>query len=91
MFAQFRQFSAGVDQAVREVTRVTGGKTDPFNSLNVVDVVEKIREGVLAATLGCDAGQITTVGIDVLAEQGDLPVTLSGQSFHLQLDRLGPP
>ena len=91
VFAELGQVGTGIDQPLGEVARMAGGKTDPFNALHVVDVMEQIREGVLAATLRRDARQIAAVGINVLAEQGDFLVALGGKTLHFQLDRLGQP
>ena len=51
-------------------------------------VVQQIGEGVLAPALRRDARQITAVGIDVLAQEGDFLVAAGRQPLHLQADGL---
>jgi hypothetical protein len=55
VFAHFRKVSAGINQAFGEISRVTRGKTQAFDPLDVMHVVKEIREGVLASALGGDA------------------------------------
>ena len=67
------------------------GKPNPFNPLDVMDVMEEICEGVLASTFRGDAWKITPVGVDVLAQQSDLLVALSRETLHLKLDGVWEP
>ena len=86
VFAELGQIGAGIDQTLREVTGMAGGETDPFNAVHVVNVMQQIGEGVFASPFGGDAGQIASIGIDVLPQQGDFLVPLCCQTFHLELD-----
>ena len=91
VLAQLGQIGTGVDQTLREVARMAGGKADPFHPIHVVHEMQQIGQGVLAASLGGDARQITAVGVDVLPQESDLLEALSSEALHLQLDRFRHP
>ena len=88
VFAELGQIGAGINQTPGEVTGMAGGETDPFNSLNVMNVIKQVGECVLAPSFGSNARQIAAISINVLAQQGDFPVPLRGQTFHFQPDRI---
>ena len=87
VLTHLRQLGAGFDQALGEIARVAGGEANPLDALHVVHVVQQIGEGVLAPALGRDARQITAVGINVLAQEGDFFVAAGCQPLHLQANR----
>ena len=89
VLAHLGQLGAGVDQPLGEVAGVAGGEANPLHTLDVMDAVQQVGEGVLAPPLGGDARQVAAVGIDVLAQQGDLLETAGGQPLHLQPDGAG--
>ena len=55
VFAHFGEVSAGINQALGEISRVTRGKAQAFDAFHVMHLVKEIREGVLASALGGNA------------------------------------
>ena len=89
VLAHLGQLGAGVDQPLGEVAGVAGGEANPLQAFDVMDAVQQVGEGVLAPPLGGDSRQVAAVGIDVLAQQGDLLESAGGQPLHLQPDGAG--
>ena len=74
----------GLDHVAGEVTRVRGGEADPLQALGleVAAGPEQLAERELVAELGA-------VGVDVLAEQGDLEDAVGGERADLVEDVTG--
>ena len=91
VLAQLGEVGAGVDQAFGEVAGVARGEADAGDPVHVVHRSQQVGEGVGAAALRGDAGQVASIGVDVLAQQGDLPKAAGRQALHFQPDGLGQP
>ena len=83
MLANLRQFRAGSDQSLGEVTWMASGKAQAFDPRHIMNRVEQIGEGVLVASSFRCSRQIATVSINVLAQQSHFLIPLLSQNFHL--------
>ena len=79
MLAELGQPAEGVDQLVREILGMGGGKPDPLDAGDLVNLLEEVREGNFTVLL-------EAVGIDVLPDQGDFPNPAGGQVTDLGED-----
>mmetsp|Transcript_4037 Transcript_4037/g.12131 ORF Transcript_4037/g.12131 Transcript_4037/m.12131 type:complete len:310 (-) Transcript_4037:810-1739(-) len=73
------QFRTCSYQSLRHVSWMRGGKTYPFDAINVVDVVQQIRQTV-------PRPEISTIGVNVLSEENHFFDTLRSQFLNLCLD-----
>ena len=92
VLAQRRQLSVRADHVLAHVLGMGTRVTDPVDAADRIELLEQLRERSPSLTR-----KVAAVGVDVLAEQGDLANALGrqparlGEQFVRRTTHLSPP
>ena len=82
LWAHRRGFRHGVDDIRGEFRRVRGGKPQAFEAVDLAHFAQQLRESKAIARHFW-IGEIHAIGVDVLAQEGDLRDALIHQRLYL--------